>query len=89
MDNKLGKNVLDLLYDDMPGDIPLKVNILNYGENHERVTVRGCAMKCYLNLTDFYDIDELLECRLQYLCYSARDGFVDMDFIKPVHKRGE
>lgn len=87
MDNKLEKNVLDFLYDDMLGDVPLNVTILNYGEKRERITVRGCAMKCYLNLMDLYDIDELLECKLQYLCYSARFGFVDVDFMKTVHKR--
>ena len=86
MDKKLAKNVLDVLYDDVPGDVPVKVHIYGYGENRDVVTVEGNAMKCYLNLTDFYDVDELLECRLQYLCYCPADGYLELDFVDLVHK---
>lgn len=79
------KNVLEMLYEDIPNDIPCKVHIYGYYKNHRILVSEGYAQDVYEDLLDTCSAKKLCEARLQYLCYCPADGFLELDFVRPLY----
>lgn len=92
VERKLGQTVLDMLWRDIPNNVPCKVVIValrDWTGTPQRVTKTGYSTDLYFELTDEYDVDELEKCRLHSLTYRPYTGVVEMTFLKPLYNHGD
>lgn len=83
---KNAKNVLEMLYEDIPNDVPCKIHIYGYYKNDKIVCAEGYPPEVYDELIEGFVVEKLCETRLQYLCYCPADGYLELDFVRLLHK---